>query len=110
MAEAAAHRDQARERRQQTDDQIALDVREARVDLANACERLTVAARAAESARRNLKVAEDLWKNGLTRHVDVLDAHARLTDAEVQVVVTRADVEFARAELEHATGKLRAEE
>ena len=109
VAEAAARREQARQRQQQTDDQIALDVREARVALANAGERLTVATRAVESARRNLKVAEDLWRNGLTRHVDVLEAHAGLTDAEVQVIAARADVEIARTEVAHATGKLTPE-
>jgi outer membrane protein TolC len=106
VAEATARREQARQRQRQTDDQIALDIRAARVDWANAGERLAVAQRAAASARRNLKVADDLWKNGLTRHVDLLDAHAQLTDAEVRISVTRAEVELARAALDHATGKL----
>ena len=106
VAEAAARREQARQRQQQATDQVALEVRAARVDLANAGERLTVSLRAAESARRNLKVADDLWKNGLTRHVELLDAYAQLTDADFQVIAASVDVELARAELAHATGKL----
>jgi outer membrane protein TolC len=104
VAEAAVRRDQARQRRQQTADQITLEVRAGRVNLANALERLTVARRTVESATRSLKAADDLWKNGLTRHVDLLDAHAQLTAAEFQAVAARADVELARAELDHATG------
>ncbi len=106
VAEAAVRRDQARQRQQQTADQIALEVRAGRVNLANALERLTVARRTVESATRSLKAADDLWKNGLTRHVDLLDAHAQLTAAEFQVVAARADVELARAALEHAVGQL----
>lgn len=104
VAEATARRDQARQRQQLTADRIALEVRAARVDQANASERLAVALRAAESARRSLKVADDLWKNGLTRHVELLDAHAQLTAAEFQVIAARADVELTRAALDHATG------
>lgn len=106
VAEAAARREQARQRQQQATDQVALEVRVARVDLANATERLAVSQRATESARHSLKVADDLWKNGLTRHVELLDAHAQLTSAEFQVVAARADVELARAALKHATGEL----
>ena len=104
VAEAAARREQARQRQQQATDQVALEVRAARVELANANERLAVSLRAAESARRSLKVADDLWKNGLTRHVELLDAHAQLTGAEFQAVAARADVELATAALDHATG------
>jgi outer membrane protein TolC len=109
VAEAAARCDQARQRQQQTADRITLEVRAARVNLANACERSTVARRTVESATRSLKAADDLWKNGLTRHVELLDAHAQLTAAEFQSIAARADVELARAALEHATGKLGTE-
>ena len=110
VAEAAVRRDQARQRQQQTADQITLEVRSARVNLANAGERLAVALRTVESATKSLKAADDLWKNGLTRHVDLLDAHAQLTAAQFQAVAARADVELTRAELNHATGALRGEQ
>ena len=106
VAEAAARREQARQRLQLTSDQITLEVRAARVNLANACERLVVARRTVESATRSLKAADDLWKNGLTRHVELLDAHAQLTAAEYQSIAASADVELARVALEHAMGKL----
>ena len=104
IAEAAARRDQARQRQQLAADEVALEVRVDRVALANAGERLAVARRAAASARRRLQAADDLWKNGLARHVELLDAHAQLTGAEYQVTAARADVELARAALDHATG------
>jgi outer membrane protein TolC len=94
---------------EQTDEEIALQVREARCNLQTARNRVRVAARAEESASRNLDAATHLWRSGLTRHVEVLDAHAKLTDTEYEVTAARADLEVARAALEHAVGRLDAE-
>jgi outer membrane protein TolC len=63
-----------------------------------------VAQRVETSARRNLAAATDLWRNGLARHADVLDAHAQLTDAQYALMAARADLELALAALDHATG------
>ncbi len=105
VAEAAARLAQSQLRQEQTDDQIALDVREACIALVDAGERLTVAQRIEQSARRNLQAATDLWQNGLARHADVLDAHSQLTDAAFQVIAARADSAVARAALDRATGQ-----
>ncbi|MCX6997639.1 MAG: TolC family protein [Kiritimatiellaeota bacterium] len=104
VAEAAARLAQSKLRQTQTEDQIALDVRETRLALTDAGERHTVTQRLAQSARRNLQAATDLWKNGLARHADVLDAHSQLTDAEFQASAARADIALARAALDRATG------
>lgn len=104
-AEARARADQARLQVEQLDAEIALDVREARIDLLDARERVTVTQRALNSARRNLESATDLWRNGLARHSDVLDAEAQLTDAEYQLTSAATDVLLARAALDHATGQ-----
>lgn len=105
-AEALARAEQAALREQQTGEEIVLEVREARIALDDALKRVAVAKRAEGSARRNLEAATDLWKNGLARHADVLDAHAQLTDSEYQVIAARADVVLAEAGLKHATGRL----
>lgn len=107
-SEAAARATQARLRLQHKDEQITLEVKEAGINLKDALERVTVAERAEQSATRNLAAATDLWKNGLARHSDVLDAHAQLTEAQSQVIAARADVALARAGLDHAMGLLRA--
>ena len=106
--EAQARADQARLRLTQQEELILLDVREARTSLQNARDRVPVTESAEKSARRNLDAATDLWKNGLARHSDVLDAHAQLTDAQFQSIAARADVELALATLKHAIGKLDA--
>lgn len=91
------------------EERVMLDVREARIALQDAWDRMEVAARVAKSAERNLQAATDLWKNGLARHADVLDAHAQVTDAEFQVVSAKADALSARAALDRAVGLLRPE-
>ena len=106
VAEAKARSDQARLRLDQTDDEIILEVREARINVQDVQQRLEVSQRAFRSAQRNLEAATDLWQNGLSRHSDVLDALAQLTDTEYEVTVARADLALAQAALDHAVGRL----
>lgn len=106
IAESVARLEQARLLLLQARDDVALEVREARIAAADAASRLPVAVRAEASARRNLESATDLWKNGLARHSDVLDAESRLTDTQYQVVAARADIAIAQAVLRHAIGLL----
>ena len=75
-AEAAAQTEQARLRLKQLEEQITLEIREARINLQDASSRVTVTDRACKSAERNLQAATDLWESGLARHSDVLDAMA----------------------------------
>ena len=105
-AEAAARAAQADLRCGQIEERITLQVREARINLLDARERLRVAERVTQSAQRNLDAATDQWKNGLARHSDVLDAQAQLTDAQYQRIAAQADVLLARAALDHAQGLL----
>ncbi|OGV46654.1 MAG: hypothetical protein A2X46_14595 [Lentisphaerae bacterium GWF2_57_35] len=106
VAEAGARAEQARIRTRQTDDAIALEARQSRINLEVALRRLSVALRAEDSAKLNLRSASDLWQNGMARHSDVLDARARLTEAEYEVVAARSDVALTRAMLEKAMGTL----
>ena len=104
-AEASARAEQARLRLSQVEEQMTLEVQEARINLQDAVSRVVVAERAEKSAQRNVEAATDLWQNGLARHSDVLDAMARLTDAQYQLNAAQADVLLARAALDHATGQ-----
>jgi len=106
VAEAKARSDQARLRLGQTEDQIVLEVREARINVQDVRQRLEVSQRAFRSAQRNLEAATDLWKGGLSRHSDVLDALSQLTDTEYEVTTARADLALAQAALDHAVGQL----
>jgi len=102
--EARARANQAAHQLSQVSEQVVYEVRQALINLDNAATRVRVARRAEESAKLDLKAATDLWKNGLARHSDVLDAQARYTDARFELVMACADVALARAELEHANG------
>ena len=103
--EAAARAAQAKLKLQQLDEQTALEIREAVVFLNDALGRVALTGRALTSADRNLVVTTDLWQNGVARHSEVLDAHAKLTEAQYEETVARSDVALARAALNHATGK-----
>jgi outer membrane protein TolC len=103
---AATRAEQARLRLTELDDLLALDARDSRSALLDALDRVRFAGRVLESARRNLATATDLWRNGLARHADVLDAHSQLTDAEYQVSSARADAALARGGLARAAGRM----
>ena len=105
VREAKARAAQARLQLAEEEERIALEVKEARIDLANALERFRVASRAEQSAQRGLRSATDLWQNGLKPHAEVLDAYAQLVDAQSQVVSARADIAMAREGLRHAVGR-----
>lgn len=87
------------------EEQARFDAREARIALAGAIERSTVAARAEQSARLELEAVQSQWRNGLARSSEVLDAHSRLTQAEAQRIAARADVRIARASVARAAGE-----
>jgi outer membrane protein TolC len=87
-------------------EEVDLQVRQARIDVLSALDRLRVAKQAEQSARRNLAVANDLQQSGMIRNSEVLDAHENLTRAEFDVIAARTDVVMARAELEYAQGAL----
>lgn len=109
VRESRARLAQVESQVEEREERVMLEVREAWIALQDAWDRMEVAGRVAKSAERNLQAATDLWKNGLARHADVLDAHAQVTDAEFQVVSARADALSARAALDRAAGLLRPE-
>lgn len=103
--EADSRIEQAQLRLRQQEEQIALEVKEDCIALRDALERVALSSKALKSASLSLDAARDLWKNGVARHADVLDAHARLTEVQFEAVVARADVILAGAALSHATGQ-----
>jgi outer membrane protein TolC len=90
----------------QLQEQILFEIRESRLSLTTANQRLQVAYRAEHSARRNLETATSLWRNGMSRHLEMLDAYAKLTQAEFETISAKADYLLAQASLSHAIGTL----
>ena len=106
VAEAAARAAQAQLMLDRVEESIALEVREARINLQNAISRVKVNRRMKASAKQNLEVATNLWESGLARHSEVLDAHAQLTNAEYELIAASADLLLAQASLAYAQGQL----
>jgi outer membrane protein TolC len=102
--EARAIARQASEHRALVEDRVTLEVRQALAERLNAAERLTVSERAEDSARRNLESVTTLWENGMARHTEVLEAHARLTAVRYERTSARSDVHLAVGVLQHAVG------
>jgi outer membrane protein TolC len=110
LAEAQARVERIRWSLEDTRDHIAAQAQESLLSLQFAVARVQTAAHAETGARKNLDVATDLWKNGLARHSEMLDAQSRLTDAACQRIASAADAVMAEAHLRHATGLLTADD
>jgi outer membrane protein TolC len=107
-AETAARAARARYQLAETEERISLEVREAQIAVAHAYDRAAVAERLVGSAQRNVAVADDLWRHGLSRQAEVLEAHAQLTAAQTQLIAAGADILIAQAARHHALGLLQA--
>lgn len=105
VAEALARSVRDQFQYQMLDEAIAAQVRSAHATLRHALARLQTALHAETGARRNHEVAVDLWKNGTTRHSEVLEAQSRLTTITARRIAAEADILMAQAALNHATGR-----
>jgi outer membrane protein TolC len=95
----------AEARLQATKQQLQLEAQEeALLNFHHACSSLKTATHAESSAKRNLEVANTLWKNGSARHSDALDAEAKRTLTTAQRIAAESDVRIRRAALKHAMG------
>jgi outer membrane protein TolC len=83
---------------------VLAQVQEALLNFHHACSSLKTATHAESSAKRNLEVANTLWKNGSARHSDALDAEAKRTLTTAQRIAAESDVRIRRAALKHAMG------
>jgi outer membrane protein TolC len=85
---------------------IALQVRKAWNDRAEAESRLTVAERAVEQAAENLRVVRNRYQAGASTNSEVLDAEALREQALSNQDNARFEVELAKLRLARATGVL----
>lgn len=99
----------ARLRLQDAEEGVRAQVEETLLSLRHSLAKVATARHAEVSARRNLKVTTDLWTNGLARHSELLDAHAKLTDASYQRITSEADAILAHTLHQYALGLLTQE-
>jgi len=84
---------------------IALEVRQACLELREAEERIIVAATQVASARESLRVTEGRYREGVASMVELLDAQTAMTAAQTNEVQALYDHKIAQAKLAKATGE-----
>jgi outer membrane protein len=89
---------------------IALEVRQATLNLQQAAESIRVAEKGLQQARENLDLAEGRYKTGVGNIIELTDAQASLTTAEANHVQALYTYKTSLAALEKATAKQLASE
>ena len=84
---------------------VALEVREAVLDLRRAAESIGVAAKGVGQARESLELAQGRYRTGVGNIIEVTDAQAALTSAEASHVQALYGYRTALATLERAVGR-----
>jgi outer membrane protein len=102
--QAKAQLAQARDARQLLEDQAVLEVTQSRLILAQARDKLKVAAQAVDQAEENLRMIRDRFLQGVALNTDVLDAEVFLLQAKTSRTEAAIDLAVAQARLEKALG------
>ena len=84
---------------------IALEVRQAVLNLAQAAESIRVSEKGLQQARENLDLAEGRYNTGVGNIIELTDAQASLTTAEASYVQALYNYKTTIAALEKATAK-----
>jgi outer membrane protein TolC len=102
--QAKAQLAQARDARRILEDQAVLDVTQSRLALAQARDKVKVAALAVDQADENLRLVRDRFREGVALNSDVLDAEVFLLQARTTRTEAAIDLALAQARLEKALG------
>ncbi|MEW4529107.1 TolC family protein [Maioricimonas sp. JC845] len=85
---------------------IALQVRNAWLEIQTAQERIAVAETSVKSAEENLRVAQDRYRRQVGTNTDVLDAVTLLTESRTSLQTATYDLQLAHLLLRRAMGTL----
>jgi outer membrane protein len=85
-------------------DNIALQVKQAMLELLTAAENIPTTQKAVEQGEENLRVNEERYKAQVTTITEVLDAQTLLTQARVNYFTSLYNYGLARAKLDRAIG------
>ena len=105
MATAAAAERALRERLQDYDTQLDVEIRQRLLELGSSRARATASAEAVRSAAEARRVLEDRYRAGVATSTEVLDAQVVLLDAELSRTRAAAALRLAEAGLERALGR-----
>jgi outer membrane protein TolC len=104
IAEASHQRDAARERLAELDSQIALEIRQRRLDAESARAQVTTADAGLRSATEARRVVAERFSAGVATSTDLLDAQVDQLEAELERTRALANVKLADARLARALG------
>lgn len=104
VAEAGHQRDAARERLAELDSQIALEIRQRRLDADTARAQVTTAEAGLRSAAEARRVVAERFAAGVATSTDLLDAQVDQLEAELDRTRALANVKLADARLARALG------
>ena len=105
VTETQALTEAARANYDALDLQVRLDVEQAYIAVVDAAERIAATAKAVESARENLRLAQGRYDAGVGTILDLTDAQLSLTNAEADQVRALTDHKLALAALDRAVGR-----
>jgi outer membrane protein TolC len=103
--EAAANLEAQKKSEIQLRDNIALEVRDAYLNLKSVIETLASTKKAVDSAEENQKVATLRYNSGVGTNIDVIDAQVALTQAKVNSLQARLDFMTAKAKINKVVGE-----
>jgi len=84
---------------------VALEVRQAFLEMTRAREAIGVSARVRDQARENLELAEGRYRTGVGNVIELVDAQAQRASGEAQYVRSLYGFQIAVADLERAIGR-----
>lgn len=102
---AQASLERARAERDQTREQVAIDVAQARAELARTQSLLAARRQTVRQAQRAQQLAGVRYANGMATQLEVSDTRVLAQQAEVNEVQATRDYLLALAQLEHALGR-----
>ncbi len=102
--EAQTDVDRAREQARKTKDAIALEVRQAYLNMKEAEKRIDTSGVAVTKAEEDFKIAQIRYGAGVGTNLDVIDAQVALTQAKTNYVQSLYDYNTSRANLNKAMG------
>jgi outer membrane protein TolC len=105
QASAQAQADALQSQVEELERAVRLEVTARALDLGEARESLLVATRSLESARENVQVSRDRFREGLTRNSELLDAETALLRADLDRTSALAGIRIAAARLDRAVGR-----
>ena len=104
VAEARANLDASRDQLRKTELMLALEVKQARLNVDDARARLDASTQTVAQAGESLQLTKDRYGEGLALFTQVLDTETALTAARQRRAAAEADYLIARAALDKALG------